>query len=276
MEGQDLLTQAVNLLAGKSGAFAAVLGWIAAFRITCKLWAPKFQRWMEDAIAKVVATEDKADDAFVERLLSARPYRILALLVDLLMSIKLPTKIGEPKNGAAMKKILPTIVLLITLAGVVMFAGCKSINPATGQKEYDPIKTAAVEAAIKPTLASAVRRVIEAEPKTAPYFAQAADTFVKARDTKAWSPELIMAELNAAAEAEGWYKTEDEWVSLALDVKNLALALYGIAYEGRFKMDMEEGQFLYHLTNVMAAGLAQGVLESGHQGALSLRAMTAM
>lgn len=271
---QDLVSQVWNLLAGKSGTAAAVLGWIASFRLTCKWWAPKLKAWMEDAIDKVVATDSKEDDALVARLLSSRIYRTLALVIDLLFSIKLPTKIGDSEMNSKSSGSVVGVGILFLSIGLLGLSACRSVNPTTGESEYDAAKTQQVEDAIKPVLASAVRRVIVAEPKTAKYFAQAAETFVDARDGGAWTPELIAAKLNAAAQAEGWFDTKDEWVQMALDVKNLALSLYGIAYGNRFKMDLKEGDFMFHLTSVMADALTQGVIEAGQPITIKLMIQT--
>jgi hypothetical protein len=159
-------------------------------------------------------------------------------------------------------KAATKMLLALCLAGTVTVVGCKILNPDTGEYEYDPVTTEQVKSTVKPFVVSTVRRIIIANPDTANYFTLSAQTFDKMRDDKAFEPSILIKALDEAAKNEGWYGSEDEWIQVGLDFKDALIAFYEVYYAQRFKAALPEDEFLFHVTDLIADALAQGVTEA--------------
>lgn len=161
-----------------------------------------------------------------------------------------------------MKKIFSAVMAVAVILAVGV--GCKSLNPNTGQVEFDPVKTEQVKAAIEPVVSSAVRRVVIDNPETAQYFQQAVDVFVQMRDTQQFSPEYLVLALDKAAEKEDWFsKLDPEVAGYVLDAKNLMIALYRINFADAGRADLSPEKFAWNLLDVLASGVGQGLKDAG-------------
>lgn len=87
----------LDLLTAKFGTVPAVLGWMSALRLACKPFSIALQELLGRLFRFVQDTEEATDDEFVAAMLQRRWYRVLAFLVDLLVSVKLPTQL--PPKG---------------------------------------------------------------------------------------------------------------------------------------------------------------------------------
>lgn len=145
-----------------------------------------------------------------------------------------------------------------------LIAGCTSINPNTGQSEYDAVKTAQVKDAIQPVVSGVVRRVAKQNPDTAPFFRLAAQTFARMRDDKKFAPSYFIEAMDKAAREQGWYRSDDEWIQLAFDAKNVIIGLYEAFYDSRLSADLPEDQFLFHLADFVSNSIDQGLKDAGY------------
>lgn len=86
----------LDLLTARHGWLPAALGWMSALRLACKPISIWLQGALTELFAFVQATNESEDDEFVDAMLRARWYRVLAFLLDLLASVKLPTALPNP------------------------------------------------------------------------------------------------------------------------------------------------------------------------------------
>ncbi|MHB1308293.1 MAG: hypothetical protein ACYDC1_06300 [Limisphaerales bacterium] len=77
----------LDLLSARHGWVSAMITWVGVLRIPIKLVSAQALRGFDRAVASVRGT---SDEAWVDRLLHARWYRVLAFVSDWLLSIKLP------------------------------------------------------------------------------------------------------------------------------------------------------------------------------------------
>src|SRR5690349_3808610 len=87
-----------------------------------------------------------------------------------------------------------TTVLICALA-LSILCGCKTVNPQTGVKEFDPVKTEQVRAVIKPMVSGGVAALLQKVPTSRPYIEQAAGAVCEMRDAKAFDPVNLRARL---------------------------------------------------------------------------------
>lgn len=140
-----------------------------------------------------------------------------------------------------MKKITTLILAAVLLA----VAGCATNNGGTPR---DPVKVEQVKAAVTPLVSSGIRRVLTENPNLEPYFVQVQGVFETIRDTGQFDPSFLVAQLNLIP-------LEDE---IAIDVKNLLVALYTIYYADRARIEV--GSFA-DVADVFARGIAQAIVD---------------
>lgn len=149
-------------------------------------------------------------------------------------------------------------VAAVLLAGPV---GCTTVKDGT--KVYDPVKTEQVKAAIKPVVASIVRRVVVKNPETAQYFVDAKNVFVSFRDGGQFKPSVIVDALNAAVTKEGWInKLDPETAGYVAEAKNLLVALYELNYADAGNADLPADKFAWNLLDILADGIATGLVDA--------------
>ena len=93
MNGTPELQALLDTLAGQHGGLSAGLAWIAALRVSLKPFSIQISSVLDRAVNRACQTDDTDDDQFILRIFSARWYRVLAFLLDLLASVKLPLSI---------------------------------------------------------------------------------------------------------------------------------------------------------------------------------------
>ena len=122
-------------------------------------------------------------------------------------------------------------------ASLLVLPACKSTDPTTGEKKFDPVKTEQVKAAIEPLVAGGVRRVIANSPQhaddIASYFRNLGTVFCKMRDSGQFSPDYLVAEADKAT-APLQAKVDQ----YAIDLKNGVLSLYRIFYADRLRAEL--------------------------------------
>jgi hypothetical protein len=97
-----------------------------------RLLAKPISGWLQGVFSKLAAfverTPETDDDEWLRRVLASVPYRVLAFIVDLILSVKLPTSdtVEVAMVKAAEEKRGPNVVLLIGLVGLMGLMGLTS------------------------------------------------------------------------------------------------------------------------------------------------------
>jgi hypothetical protein len=158
-----------------------------------------------------------------------------------------------------MKKLFD---ILAIIGLVVIFTGCTTYNPDTGQKEYDPIRTEQVKAAIEGVAVVAVRRVLddthEKSPNVLLYLQQSADFVCLMKTEKKFSPEFLIDGLNKGLADTFQNQGVDP---LILDLKELLISIYKINYASRLNADLNEEGFLLNMLDVLCNSMNRGIAD---------------
>jgi hypothetical protein len=156
-----------------------------------------------------------------------------------------------------------SILALLTICGLCVFAGCKTTNPTTGQKEYDPVKTEQVKAAIEPIAAGAIRRVVLNSPQHADeianYLRSVGRIFCSMETNGNFSAEYLISEADKLTAP----LIKDNYVA---DIKNAILALYRINYADRFKAELPPDKWPRHVASLFCASIDRGLRDAGKPG----------
>jgi hypothetical protein len=159
-----------------------------------------------------------------------------------------------------MKKTKCWIVSL--LFSVFVFTGCSTTNSTTGEREFDPVRTEQVKAAIQGVTVVAVRRVLdethEGSPKVIAYLQQSAGLICKMRDERKFSPVFLIDGLNAGLADTFQNQGVDPMV---LDLKELIVTLYKLNYASKGGADLDEEKFVWNLLDVLCNSINQGVAD---------------
>lgn len=152
--------------------------------------------------------------------------------------------------------------VLLALFACLMI-GCKSMNPATGQYEFDPLKTDAVKAALELPVKSAIRRAILNSPdhadEIADYFRQVATVFCKMSTTGTFDPLFLIAEVDKLVIP----KIPDP---LILDAKDSLITLYRIFYSQRFTAELSPQEWPFHLADFFCTAINTALKDAGKPG----------
>lgn len=84
----------IKMMQGDNGWVTAVIAWMGALRLPMKIVSAWLQSTMTKALAYVLATPETDDDAFVVRVLQSKTYRFIVFLLDMFLSLKMPTVQG--------------------------------------------------------------------------------------------------------------------------------------------------------------------------------------
>lgn len=155
------------------------------------------------------------------------------------------------------------VCAVLTIAAVCIFAGCRSTNPTTGQREYDPVKTEQVKAAIEPIAAGAIRRVLQNSPQhsdqIAGYLRSIGGIFCAMETNGNFSAEYLITEADKLTAP----LLKDNYV---VDIKNAILALYRINYADRFKAELPPDKWPRHVASLFCASIDRGLKDAGKPG----------
>lgn len=158
-----------------------------------------------------------------------------------------------------------TVIIVLVMGfwtlALQQITGCKTVNPTTGQAQYDPVKTAQVEAAFVPLASSTIRRLIKHNPtdatKIAEYFRAGGRVFKQMVDQKKFDPVYLVQQLDLVIPIRN---------DTILDVKNLIVAMYTVFYGDRVHAELPEDQWVIHVANTFAKGIDQGLKDAGFTG----------
>lgn len=163
-----------------------------------------------------------------------------------------------------MNKLLMTLLC----AAALTLTACRSVNPTTGQKEFDPVKTQAVKDTVQPLAAGAVRRVIQNSPQhsdaIAEYFRSIGTAFCKMDATGNFSPQVLVDAADAATA-----KLQAGVDPYVIDLKNGIVALYKLNFGARFNAELSPERWPAFVASVFCNGIGQGLKDAGKPGIAS-------
>lgn len=151
--------------------------------------------------------------------------------------------------------------LVAAVAVLSIGIGCKTINPTTGEKEYDPAKTEAVVAAVSLPASSAIRRALNRSPQhateIATYIRAAGMVFQEMTVTKKFDPADLLKALDQMVVIKN---------DTIIDLKNVAVALYSIFWAQRFQAELAPDAWMLHVANTFATAIDRGLKDAGMLG----------
>lgn len=167
----------------------------------------------------------------------------------------------EPAGMKENERNSRRLITVGTLALAMIVAGCKTLNPATGQKEYDPAKTSAVVSAVSVPASSAIRRALNRSPQhaneIAGYLRAAGGVFQEIAVTKEFDPIKVAAKLDEIVVIKN---------DTVIDLKNLGIALYTIFYSQRLRAELAPDSWMIHVADTFASAIDRGLKDAGMLG----------
>ena len=144
---------------------------------------------------------------------------------------------------------------LLSMALILAITGCATVNPNTGDREFDQVKTEKVKAIIKPQVASLVTLVVNNNPEARQYFELAAEQICLLRDTGEATPATFQVAINSAF--ANWDRANRPGVVIGI---NGIIALLEINYANRLRADLPPEEFAWNLFDVICEGINQGLV----------------
>lgn len=143
--------------------------------------------------------------------------------------------------------------LILLLACAAALVGCSTVDPATGQRVHDPVKTEKVRAALKPLASAAVAGVVANNPEAGAYFDQAAAAVCQMRDAQAFTLENFRARLLGIIDRQTGVDplVRIGFVSL--------ISIFEINYAERLRADLPPDKFTWNLLDVLCDGIRGGI-----------------
>ena len=162
-----------------------------------------------------------------------------------------------------MKNLL--IIAILATALMASITACKTTDPVSGERRFDPVKTEQVKASIEPVISSVVRRVIDNSPENsdaiATYLRAVGGVFCSASASGALGPEeIINAADMATSGLQGGVEPE------IIDAKNVLIALYKLNYGDRFRATLPADMWPKNVADVLCAAINQGLIDAGKAG----------
>lgn len=170
------------------------------------------------------------------------------------------TQIERDKMKIHREKCLLSCLLICCL---LVFTACKSINPTTGVREYDPVKTESVKAALEVPVKGGIRRSILNSPQhsdeIANYFRSVGSVFCKMQTTAQFEPSTLIDELNK-------FKIPQLENQIVADVKDAMVAIYRILYAQRFTAELSPEKWPYHVADFFCKAINTALIDAGKPG----------
>ncbi len=166
---------------------------------------------------------------------------------------------------------MKTTKLLLAVAalacGLLTTTGCKTTNPVTGVREFDPAKTEKVKAfsenISKIVLRRALTRFTNEAPTIELYTRALGGVFCEMQRTKQFSPES----LEAGVEALVLPKLENpEALAYMHDARDIIFATYRTFYSDRFTAELGPEDWLTAVADIFCNSIDQGLRDLGKPG----------
>lgn len=150
-------------------------------------------------------------------------------------------------------KATTSLLLSITLA--ISLAGCKSLNPQTGQVEYDPVKTEQVKAIFKPLVSGTTASILKKHPNYRPAIATIYTNMTLLTVSNALSPTTLrLMVANTIAEYGGSIDP------MAVGGISSVVAGFEFFYAGRSRADTAADLYVQHISQTLCDGMLEGLL----------------
>lgn len=147
---------------------------------------------------------------------------------------------------------------MVMFAMLLAFTGCSTINPQTGQKEFDPVKTEKVRSAVKPLVTAGVAATVKQVPDAGLYFSKAAVVICEMRDTKEVSVINFRARLLGILDEQ--HVKIDPLIRTGFIT---IISVFDINFADRTRADLPPDQFVWNLLDVLCDGIRTGIAGTG-------------
>lgn len=117
---------------------------------------------------------------------------------------------------------------------------------------YDAVKTAKVQAAVRPVTAALVRAAALSEPQNRQYIRAIGNIFCQMQTNGNFTPQYLTAEIDRLA-------TPFVHDQLVLILKDTIISIYSINYEDRFKAELAPDKWPMFLAELMCNGISSGL-----------------
>lgn len=134
----------------------------------------------------------------------------------------------------------------LLLFAAICLTGC------TTSGVYDPVKTAKVQASVKPVVAALVRAEVAAQPQNVTYIRSVGNVFCQMQTNGNFTPAYLTAEINKLTTP----LVHDQIVLL---VRDTLISLYEINYADRFKAELAPDKWPAFLAELMCGGINAGL-----------------
>jgi len=161
---------------------------------------------------------------------------------------------------------LRNFVGAVFIATSLLFTtSCTTVDPGTGERVYDPIKTDQVKAALAPFVTTGIRAVIANNPRhrdeLGTYFRGVGTVFCRMHETGQFSADYIYEEIGKLvapkiAEAD----------PLLLAAKDAAVSLFLIFYADRFRAELPPDAWPAHVSELVCQSIDTALKDSGLPG----------
>lgn len=138
------------------------------------------------------------------------------------------------------------VALVIVL--IVSMTGCQTAG------KFDPVKTAKLQATLRPVLSAAVRAEAIAHPQNTPYLAAMGQVFCQMQAGTNFSPAYLVAEVNKLAPP-----VRNELLSFTRD---FLISQYEANYADRLTADLSPEKFPYFLAGLLCQGITLGLSDA--------------
>jgi hypothetical protein len=155
-------------------------------------------------------------------------------------------------------KFIKLIATAILSAAIV---GCSSINPATGQREYDPVTTEQVKAALQGVTVIGLGEVLRKKPESAEYIRSVGSIFCRMKETKVFSVDYLVDEANKAT-----LEYQNGVDPLVLASKDSLIALYRVFLSKKGTAELPETEWPYHVADLFCESINTALINAGAPG----------
>jgi len=157
-----------------------------------------------------------------------------------------------------MKKKIFLIVAAVL--GLVLAPGCSTLNPETGEREFDPVRTEKVTSVLKNAIADAVLFAAQKDANALPYL-EASALVVCSLSSEEGTLDSIA--LRSALDAASVNELKTVEAQMAI---NAVVGLYEAALADKFRADVDANAYANAIVDCLCEGLTLGVKQAKELG----------
>lgn len=152
------------------------------------------------------------------------------------------------------------LLVMAAVLGLVLAPGCSTLNPETGEREFDPVKTEKVQAVLKNAIADAVLFAAQKDPNALPYLEASALVVCSLADAEG---SLDSIALRTALDAASVNELKTVEAQMAL---NAVVGLYEAALADKWRADVDANAYANAILDTLCEGLTLGVGQAKELG----------